>query len=171
MGALERAVVVGIAEDQADAVALIAAEFAAQFDARLICAVVDEAHYTTTDREGHVVYAPIDPDTVDDVDADLSRITAHLHDVLDHLTARWTLRFITGEPSAALAAIAEEVDALMIVIGTRRRTVARSVREFFSGSIAAHLAHRQPRPVLVVPLDPTPVDHPLPWQEPDGDRR
>lgn len=169
MNAPERAVVVGIAEGQADAVALVAAEFAAKFDAQLVCAVVDEAHYTTTDRAGHPVYAPIDPDAVDDVEAEWSRITDHLHDVLDRVTPNWTVRFITGEPSAALAAIAAEVDALMIVIGTRRSTVARSIREFFSGSIAAHLAHRQPRPVLVVPLDPAPLDHPLPWQQRDED--
>jgi nucleotide-binding universal stress UspA family protein len=167
----ERAVVVGIAEGQADAVALVAAEFAAQFDAELVCAVVDEAHYTTTDRTGRPVFAPIDPDGVDDLEEDWSAIAAHLHDVLDRVTTRWTVRFITGEPSAALAAIADEVGALMIVIGTRRRTVARSLREFFAGSIAAHLSHRQPRPVLVVPLDPAPQDTGLPWQDQDEGRR
>jgi nucleotide-binding universal stress UspA family protein len=167
MSAPERAVVVGIAEGQADAVALVAAEFAAQFDARLVCAVVDEAHYTTTDRAGRTVVAPIDPDAVDDVEEEWTAIADHLHEVLDRVTPRWTVRYTTGEPSAALAAIAGEVDALMIVIGTRRRTVARSLREFFSGSIAAHLTHRQPRPVLVVPLDPAPQGTALPWQEPD----
>jgi nucleotide-binding universal stress UspA family protein len=165
----ERAVVVGIAEGQADAVALVAAEFAAQFDAELVCAVIDEAHYTTTDRSGRRVYAPIDPDGVDDVEAEWSAIAGHLHDVLDRVTPRWTVRFITGEPSAALAAIAAEVDALMIVIGTRRSTVARSIREFFSGSVAAHLAHRQPRPVLVVPLDPAPLGNEPPWQQREED--
>lgn len=171
MSGPERAVVVGIAEGQADAVALVAAEFAAQFDAQLVCAVVDEAHYTTTDRAGHTVFASIDPDAVDDVAAEWSAIADHLHEVLDRVTPRWTVRFITGEPSAALAAIAAEVDALMIVIGTRRRTVARSVREFFSGSIAAHLAHRQPRPVLVVPLDPAPQDSGPLWRDRDEGRR
>jgi nucleotide-binding universal stress UspA family protein len=172
MSEAERTVVVGIAEGQADAVALVAAEFAAQFDADLVCAVVDEAHYTTTDRTGRPVFAPIDPDGVDTLEEDWSAIDAHLHEVLDRVTTRWTVRFITGEPSAALAALADEVGALMIVIGTRRRTVARSVRELFAGSIAAHLAHRQARPVLVVPLDPAPPGQRPPWQHPaEEDRR
>ena len=171
MSTPERAVVVGIAAGQRDAVVLVAAEFAAQFDAQLVCVVADEGHYTSTDRTGRTVIAPIDPDSVDDVEGEWAGIEDHLHDVLDRVTPRWTVRFVTGEPSAALVEIATEVDALMVVIGTRRRSVARSLREFFAGSIAAHLAHRQARPVVVVPLDPAPLDDGLPWHDEDASDR
>lgn len=163
-------VVVGIADGQSDAVVLVAAEFAERFGADLVCAVVDEAHYTAVDRSGRPVVIPIDPDAVDDIEVDRVRIEGRLHDVLDHRPVGWSVRFMTGEPSAAIAVAASDVDALMIVIGTRRRTIARSLREFFAGSIAAHLAHRQARPIVVVPLDPAPLDDGLPWQAPDESR-
>ncbi len=158
----ERTIVVGIAAGDSDAVALVAADFARRLDATLVCGVVDEAHYTVKDRSGHEVIAPIDSDAVDDPMAMRSTIEAHLHDVLDPVTTSWSVRFITGEPSAGLAEIAAGADALMLVIGTGRRTVGRTLREFFEGSIAAHLARRQSRPILVVPLDPAPQDAGLP---------
>jgi hypothetical protein len=37
------------------------------------------------------------------------------------------------------------------------------MREFFTGSVAVQLAHHQHRPVLMIPLDPTGPDAPLPW--------
>jgi len=38
------------------------------------------------------------------------------------------------------------------------------MREFLNGSIAAHLAHRQRRPVVVIPLSPVREGEALPWQ-------
>jgi nucleotide-binding universal stress UspA family protein len=40
----------------------------------------------------------------------------------------------------------------MIIVGSRRGGLRSTMHEFFGGSVAAHLAHRQPRPVVVVPL-------------------
>lgn len=165
MPEFERAVVVGIAADQADAVLLVAAAVAAQFEAKLVCVTVDPERYATLDDQGNVNYWPIDPDAIDDpaerVAAD-SELHAHLAGLLDPLGVAWSVRVAAGDPSAGLAHIAAEVSALMIVIGTRPRSIIRSAREFFSGSIAAHLAHRQPRPILVVPLNPV-LDGTLPW--------
>ena len=39
-----------------------------------------------------------------------------------------------------------------------------SMREFFRSSVAVHLAHRQHRPVLVVPLSPVDDGRALPWE-------
>ena len=36
--------------------------------------------------------------------------------------------------------------------GRRKRGIGESIREFFTGSVAARLAHRQHRSILVVPL-------------------
>jgi nucleotide-binding universal stress UspA family protein len=52
----------------------------------------------------------------------------------------------------------------MIVVGSRRRGVRSGLKEFFGGSVAAQLAHRQHRPVVVVPVAPVPLDTPLPWE-------
>jgi nucleotide-binding universal stress UspA family protein len=53
----------------------------------------------------------------------------------------------------------------LIVVGTRHPGVRAGAREFFGGSVAVHLAHRQHRPVLVIPLAPTPHGTKLPWEE------
>lgn len=165
-------VVVGVADRQAGAVLLVAAAIATQFEARLICAVADPDRYATTDRTGRRGEWPIDPDAADDEDpaARVAALEQHVRDVLGDGPPRWSVRSVAGEPSRALADLAADEHAMMIVIGTSRRSLGRSMREFFAGSIAAHLAHRQPRPVLVVPLDPVPDAHALPWSGAAEDR-
>jgi nucleotide-binding universal stress UspA family protein len=52
------------------------------------------------------------------------------------------------------------------LVGTRRRGIGESIREFFTGSVAARLAHRQHRSVLVVPLqEPVPDSQAEIWTE------
>ncbi|PPG51953.1 universal stress protein [Rathayibacter sp. AY1E9] len=82
---------------------------------------------------------------------------------LDGSTVQWSLRAARGEPALTLAEVAEEVDARMIVVGTRDAGVLASIAEFLSGSVAAHLAHRQHRPVLVVPRADRDPSRPAPW--------
>ncbi|AJM76987.1 universal stress protein [Rathayibacter toxicus] len=74
-----------------------------------------------------------------------------LEEQLVGVDVAWSLRAAQGEPAPTLAAIAEETDARMIVVGTRDPGVLASIAEFLAGSVAAHLAHHQQRPVLVVP--------------------
>lgn len=162
---LDPAVVVGIAEHQADAVLLVAAAIAQQFDARLLCVTVDPEHFAERDVTGRTNRWPIDPDAVDDpeaIEAAERALDAHLDSVLRPMRVEWELRLVFGDPADGLSRVAAEVSALMIVIGTSPRSVLRSTRELFTGSIAAHLAHRQPRPVLVVPMNPV-LDGGLPW--------
>ena len=74
----------------------------------------------------------------------------------------WSVRELVGDPALAIKSLANEVDSPLIVIGTRRRGIGESIREFFTGSVAARLAHRQNRPILVVPLgDPAGDDEEL----------
>ncbi|MBF4461244.1 MULTISPECIES: universal stress protein [unclassified Rathayibacter] len=82
-------------------------------------------------------------------------------------TVPWTLRTVEGEPALALADAAEKSDARMIVVGTRDAGVLASIAEFLSGSVAAHLAHRQHRPVLVVPRADRDPARPAPWDLPE----
>ncbi|NQX13891.1 universal stress protein [Microbacteriaceae bacterium VKM Ac-2855] len=76
----------------------------------------------------------------------------------------WAVRSVSGETALALSDVAESVDARMIVVGTRENGVLASIAEFLSGSVAVHLAHRQHRPVLVVPLPDRVHNRPAPWQ-------
>ena len=78
----------------------------------------------------------------------------------------WTARQLVGDPALAIKQLATKLDAQLIVVGTRKRGIGESIREFFTGSVAARLAHRQHRPVLVVPLqDPVPDTQPEIWTE------
>ena len=72
--------------------------------------------------------------------------------MLDGSGLSWSVRQLVGDPAIAIKHLAEDVDAKLLVVGTRKRGIGESIREFFTGSVAARLAHRQHRPVLVVPL-------------------
>ena len=74
-------------------------------------------------------------------------------------------RELAGGIGHAMARLAEVLDAEMIVVGSRRGGGMRtSMHEFFGGSVAVHLAHRQPRPLVVIPLSPKPQGR-LPWDQ------
>lgn len=57
-------------------------------------------------------------------------------------------RASAGSPTLALAQAASVREAIMIVDGTPDALFRGTLREFFSGSVAVNLAHRQHRPVL-----------------------
>ena len=166
MGSRMNHVVVGVVPGQPDAVVRTAARFAASLGADLVCACVDPTRYAIeTLPDGTVLTLPIDPDQGDEaaevVDPELH---AALAAALDDAGVRWSVRALAGGPAQELSRLAEELDAAMIVVGTREPGLLGSMREFFSGSVAAQLTHRQHRPVLVVPLDPVGPDAALPWE-------
>lgn len=158
-------IVVGVADDAPDSVVQRAIEFAVAFDAPLLFAAVDVGAYeVTASAFGDVVALPVDPDLPAAREpvfppALEQRIAA----LAGSRGVRWTTTAVAGEPSQQLMAIADEVDAPLIVVGSRRRGAWGSVREFLNGSIAARLAHRQHRPVVIVPLAPVRDDSGLPW--------
>lgn len=90
-------------------------------------------------------------------------LAASVEVVLRDATIPWSTRVATGEAALALGEVADDVDARMIVVGTRENGVLASIAEFLSGSVAVHLAHRQHRPVLVVPLPERNPDRTAPW--------
>lgn len=162
------AIVVGVTAHQSPLVFQQAARFARRFEAVLVCAHVAEDHYVVAEHpDGSVESRPLDPDQGDWGSA-----------VFDQHLAGWVqalareeqvvveLRELAGQTGHALARLAELLDAEMIVVGSRRGGLRASMHDFFGGSVAVHLVHRQPRPVVVVPVAPVPEGHRLPW-EPD----
>lgn len=148
---------VGVYPGQADGVVLQAAVFAARFDAELVCAWVDPGRHPRADHADAPAAtdgAGIDP-----------YLTAHLTRILGGHDIQWSTRQLSGDPARALGQLAETLRAAMIVVGTRDGTVRGTLQEFFAGSIAMNLAHRQTRPVVVVPLAPVSYDDDdVPWE-------
>ncbi|QKS19439.1 universal stress protein [Curtobacterium sp. Csp1] len=147
-------VVVGVQPGQGHDVVGVAAAVAERFSARVVCVVVDPALLSTGLRaDGSEIIEPIDPDTADsepqrlpDDDVRVIRDLAAARSVDVEIVSR------VGDPSHALASVAEERDAVMIVVGSQAGR--RRMAELLTGSVAAHLTHQQHRPVLVVPHDP-----------------
>lgn len=156
-------VVVGVQAGQVRDVVTVAAQIAERFSVSLVCVTVDPALLSAGNRaDGSEIIEPIDPDSADARPTDLPDADRAVIDQIAAVhSAEVTVLTKVGDPGRALAAVAEEHDALMIVVGTQ--TGRRRITEFFNGLVAARLAHQQHRPVLVVPVDPVGFDDPLPW--------
>jgi nucleotide-binding universal stress UspA family protein len=170
-------VVVGVYPGQADGVVLQAAVFAARFDAELVCAWVDPGRHPRPDHADTTPSAAPPIDALTDASGTGSAaaapphsdgfspyLAAHLDRILGVHSITWSTKQLSGDPARALGQLAESLRAVMIVVGTRDGTVRGSLQEFFAGSIAMHLAHRQNRPVVVIPLSPVSFDDDLPWE-------
>lgn len=152
------AVIVGLVPDLPPRVLDEAARYADLFQAPLVVAYVDVTRFVTyEDPDGTPHSAPIDMNIASgEAAAEEVRATAAAR--FEGRDLRWTVRSLVGDPAMALKGLADELDAPLIVVGTRRRGFGESIREFFTGSVAARLAHRQHRPVLVVPLQEPMID-------------
>ncbi len=151
-GAARGAVIVGAIPGQSPRVLIEAARYAELLQVHLLVVHVDVTRFVTyEDPDGYVHSAPIDIDMSSGEGA-LADVTNAASDVLEGRALTWSVRQLVGDPALAMKHLAEQVDARLLVIGTRRRGIGESIREFFTGSVAARLAHRQHRPILVVPL-------------------
>ena len=160
-----KTVIVGVVPHQSDTVLLRAADFASALGAELVCACVDRARYPVGENaDGSAVTLPIDPDLPEFTEEFDAGIQQHLDEVLRGKRVRWSVRMMAGDPVRVLTRLADTLDAEMIVVGTRDGARS-SIQEFFGGSLAVHLAHRQKRPVMVVPVSPTPHGEKLPWED------
>lgn len=168
-------VLVGVTAHQSDSVLLEAARLSDRLGATLICAHVDSSRYITDILpDGSVFSVPIDPDQLapETIEFD-GRLADHIRTVLERLptpndTERpLVFRALIGDPALALAAVAESAHSHYVVVGSRRGGIRAGMKEFFGGSIAVQLVHRQSKPVLVVPVSPVRAEQPLPW-EPDA---
>lgn len=128
--------------------------FARQFNAMLVCANVEAGSYVVAEHpNGSVESRPIDPDQPDWNTAIFDgSLAARIRDIADKEGVRVEFRELAGDISHALGRLAEVLNAEMIIVGSRRGGLRSTMHEVFGGSVAAHLAHRQPRPVVVIPL-------------------
>ena len=159
-------VIVGVVPGRTDAVVEQAAVFAAHFNAELVCAYVDVSRYVVKEHaDGTVSSLPFDPSLPGLGGGEFeAELRAQLAAVLDARGAVWSTRALAGDPARALDRLAVALDAAMIVVGTRDESVKATVQEFLSGSVAVHLAHRQHRPVVVIPQAPVSFEDALPGE-------
>jgi nucleotide-binding universal stress UspA family protein len=159
LSALRGAVIVGVVPDLSPRVVKEGARYASLFGAPLVVVHVDVTRFVTyEDPDGYVHSAPIDMNIAAS-EGDLAIVQSQTAAALEGRQVDWSVRQLVGDPALAMKHLAEQVDARLIVVGTRKRGFGESVREFFTGSVAARLAHRQHRPILVIPLgEPVPDD-------------
>jgi nucleotide-binding universal stress UspA family protein len=79
-------------------------------------------------------------------------------EVLAPSGVRWSMREQIGTAADALMEVADAEDALMIVVGSRPGGLRGALRNVLTGSVALRLAHRQYRPVVIVPTSPEETD-------------
>jgi nucleotide-binding universal stress UspA family protein len=158
-------VLVGVTPHQPDVVLHTAARLASALGVDLVGAHVDQSAYVVAEHpDGSVDSRPVDPDIEDWSGPVFDRALAtHLHQITRSHGVRLRVVELAGEVAHALARLAVAVDAELIVVGSRSGFRA-GIRDYLGGSVAVHLAHRQHRPVVVVPLAARP-EGPLPWEE------
>ena len=137
--------VVGVNRHASSHVALdTAAMLAARLGARLkVVHVVDLSDF------------PIDPDSADWDTAAAATLKEQRRQVTRQLalfTGTWTFHIRRGEPARVLSDMADECNAVMVVIGAGQDSSLAALVRSFGGSVARSLiGHHRRRPVLVVP--------------------
>jgi nucleotide-binding universal stress UspA family protein len=162
-----RRILVGVTYGQPDVVLRHAARFARTFDAALVCAHVDPGRYVVEELpDGSVASLPLDPDLPELKDTDFDQgLVAQVRAAVADDSIELSFRELAGDVAYALTRLADILNVEMIIVGSRRGGVRAGLKQFLTGSVAAHLAHRQPRPVVVIPLAPVAEGKPLPWEE------
>ncbi|MFF0911941.1 universal stress protein [Microbacterium enclense] len=160
-----RAVIAAVVPGQSPRVVQEAARYAALSGVPLLVVHVDTTRFVSfEDPDGYVHSATVDVAGAA-ARAALADVEAASARALSGSDAAWSVRQLIGDPALAIIDLAEKVDASLLVVGTRKRGLGESIREFLTGSVAARLTHRQHRPVLVVPLGETvPPDEELVWE-------
>lgn len=152
---LAGAVIVGVHRGQDLAVLEEAARLAVEFDRPLLCAYVSEDSYLTEWDPSDVAGESLHPTEVGSGEGEaVLALSAAIDAALDGDPGKaptWALRLLAGDPAKALARLAAEVDARMIVVGTHRRGFSHTIENWLAGSVGAHLTHDQAVPVVVVP--------------------
>ncbi|MGP3533391.1 universal stress protein [Microbacterium sp. RD1] len=158
------AVIAGVVPGQSPRVTIEAARYARLLSVPLAIVHVDVTRFVTfEDPDGYIHSAPVDLD-IGGGDIDLAAVRADAERALTDCPVPWSVHQLVGDPALAIKHLADRIDAKLIVVGTRKRGLGESIREFFTGSVAARLTHRQHRPVLVIPLgDPVPDDEEIAW--------
>jgi nucleotide-binding universal stress UspA family protein len=147
-------VLAGVCPGQPLPVLQEAARLASALGRPLLCAYVTADSYLTEwDRASVRDDASLHPGPLDEEDRQHTLDLARAIDtVAAEADADWTLRVLGGDPPHALMRLAEEVDARLIVVGTRRRGPAHAMENWLAGAVATRIAHDQARTVAVVPV-------------------
>lgn len=135
-------IVVGVEAGMPSGVLATAADLAKQLGDRLVCVHALSGRYVTEKvAEGDLLESaePVSEDLAWELSLSITGINFESYAV-------------AGDPAKVLAAVAEQQDARMIVVGTRRSGLRQKFAELLDGSIALALAQKQSRPLLVVPL-------------------
>ena len=138
-------VLVGVPHDHHASVPRRAADLAAALGTELVCVAVDEAAV----REPSGTVVPVDPDAGSPADDGV--LEAALTEALADSPVRWRLERTAGDPATELARLAAVHDAVLVVVGARRPGVRGWATHLVGGTVAGHLIHDQPRPVVVLP--------------------
>ncbi|SDO39360.1 Nucleotide-binding universal stress protein, UspA family [Microbacterium sp. ru370.1] len=159
------AVIAGVVPGQSPRVVREAARYAALSGAPLVIVHVDTTRFVAfEDPDGYVHSSTVDVAGAASKAA-LEEVRRAATEALADDDVSWSVRQEIGDPALALIHLADELGASLLVVGTRKRGLGESLREFLTGSVAARLTHRQRRPVLVVPLgEPAGADDQLPWE-------
>ncbi|MFR9806699.1 universal stress protein [Pseudonocardia sp. RS010] len=136
--------VLGHGRDASSEAALpVAADLARRLQAQLhVVHGVDLADY------------PIDPDAADWEEQAQRVLVAqqqHVADALADADTGWSYHAWRGDPVGLLATVADETDALMIIVGSRGEGPGKVLDRIVERSVSHGLIARQHRPVLVVP--------------------
>lgn len=163
---LQKAVIVGMQPGQPEHVLAEAIRYAKLLQVPLVVVHVDITRFVTyEDPDGYVHSAPIDLN-VDAGAAEFEAVQKAAEEALADADIVWTARQLVGDPALAIKHLANKLDAQLLVVGTRKRGIGETIREFFTGSVAARLAHRQHRNILVVPqVESVPDDQKEIWPE------
>lgn len=148
----DRPILVGIKPGMPPAVISVAEEQASGFGCDVVFAYVElNSALIELDPEGVRTSESLDPDVDDEMASIVRELRQTLADAFHDSPVRWSLRTLGGDPASALSRLAVEVDARVIVVGSRHPGIIHRVEELFSKSVAASLITGQTRPVLVVP--------------------
>jgi len=159
-------VVAGVVPGSGETVVATAADLASRFGTGLLCVTVEPDRLAFAEGiDGTVLSYPLDPDDYTETLAFDPDLEARLRSTASVRGVELRTSVVAGEPAHCLSMLAEQLDAPLIVVGSREAGLRGSVREFFAGSVALHLSHRQRRPVVVVPLAPVPRSQTLPWED------
>jgi nucleotide-binding universal stress UspA family protein len=107
---------------------------------------------------------PADPDSADweqQAQQTLTQHRDHVERMLADTHVSWDYEVRRGNPASELAKVAEEHDALLIIVGSRGEGLRTALSRLIQPSVSHGTIQVQHRPVVVVPLpQPDPTDHP-----------
>lgn len=158
--------VVAVSSSPSPLVALTAASLGRATGApALYFAYVDPHRYTDEEYpDGTVRHLPINPDLADDLWRDTERdLSAAVAETMAGQGVPWHFRYLAGRADRALTHLARAVDAAAFVVGAHSGHHHR-LHDFMNESLSVQLAHRQHRPVLVVPLRVVDWEGRAPWE-------